>query len=160
MLFWPYAYVSYYYNGFQMYDVSDPNNITRVAYYNTSTIPVGTRYEGAWGIYTFGDGIVLISDMQNGLFILNVGQAMSNTEILKAEDIFGFYPNPNLGQIYFNGQEPVSKIELIDLNGRKVFDAKVNSNKVSVPSEFSNGIYILRSWSKGVPSNSKLILDR
>ena len=160
MLFWPYVYVSYYYNGFQMYDVSNPMNITRVANYNTSTIPVGTRYEGAWGIYTFGDGIVLVSDMQNGLFVLNVGQAMSSKLEAPIRKDPLFYPNPNIGEIWFDDNEKVERFDLLDIHGREVYSHRIDKRSSILPRSIPNGIYILRSRQRKEVMSSKLILNR
>ena len=65
-------YVSYYYDGLQVYDISDPENPIRIYQYDTSTRPNTQNYEGAWGVYPFlPSGNILVSDMQNGLFVLD-----------------------------------------------------------------------------------------
>ncbi len=66
-----YLYVSYYYDGLQVFDLSDPVNPQRAWYYNTSSRPHTDSYEGAWGVYPFlPSGRILVSDMQTGLFVL------------------------------------------------------------------------------------------
>lgn len=66
-----YLYVSHYYDGLQIYDISTPAIPRRVAYYNTSQITHRRNYEGAWGVYPLlPSGNILVSDMQRGLFIL------------------------------------------------------------------------------------------
>ena len=65
-----YLYVSYYYDGIVVYDISDPANPEKVLYYDTSNEPNGTSYKGAWGIYPLlPSGNILVSDMQEGLFV-------------------------------------------------------------------------------------------
>lgn len=67
-----YVYISYYHDGIQQFDISDPKNPVRVAYYDT--YPSNTDYSnlhGAWGVYTkLPSGNILASDTDNGLFIL------------------------------------------------------------------------------------------
>lgn len=63
-------YLSYYYDGLQVFEVSDPLSPTRVAYYDTAPLPNAPSYAGAWGIYSLlPSGNILISDMQEGFFV-------------------------------------------------------------------------------------------
>ncbi len=66
------AYMSYYIHGFQMADLSDPTNPTKIASFSTSSYTT-VGYYGAWGCYPFQDsGVIYINDMQNGFFALRV----------------------------------------------------------------------------------------
>jgi choice-of-anchor B domain-containing protein len=69
-----YLYIAYYHDGLQIYDISDPNNIFRVAGYDT--YPDNTSYSGffgAWGTYPFfTSGKIIASDMNYGLFVLEI----------------------------------------------------------------------------------------
>ena len=69
-----YLYTSYYEDGVQVFDVSDPANVTQAAYYDT--YPSNTQYngyEGCWGVYPFlPSGRILASDDINGLFLLEL----------------------------------------------------------------------------------------
>ena len=65
-----YLYVSYYFDGLQVFDVSDPNDPERVAYYDTYVGDSNGGFRGAWGIYPLlPSGNILLSDMNNGLFV-------------------------------------------------------------------------------------------
>lgn len=65
------AYVSWYTSGLEIVDLADPMNLKRVANYDTSTSASG--YNGAWGAYPWTDnGVVYVSDMQNGLYCVQV----------------------------------------------------------------------------------------
>lgn len=69
-----YAIVSSYQDGVTMYDISDPNNVTRVAYYDTFLGNNGSYsgYQGCWGTYPFlPSGIILGADRSTGLYILS-----------------------------------------------------------------------------------------
>ncbi|MFT4759215.1 MAG: choice-of-anchor B domain-containing protein [Paraglaciecola sp.] len=64
-------YVSYYYDGLQVFDVSDPDNPTRVAYFDSFDGVSDGSYQGAWGVYPLlPSGNILLSDMNNGLFVI------------------------------------------------------------------------------------------
>ena len=61
-------YVSYYYDGLQVYDVSNPLFPRRVAYYDTYDGPDVEFFAGAWGVFVLPSGRTLISDMNSGLY--------------------------------------------------------------------------------------------
>ena len=67
-----YAIVSYYHDGIQIFDISDPDNVVRVAYYDTDLVnETYSGFWGSWGVYPFlPSGNILASDMYNGLFVL------------------------------------------------------------------------------------------
>jgi len=63
-------YASYYYDGLQVFDVSNPLNPVRVAYYDTYAGPDAQFYAGAWGVNSnLPSGNILISDIQSGLWV-------------------------------------------------------------------------------------------
>ncbi len=65
-------YLSYYHDGIQIWDMSNPDSVFRLGYYDTE--PGNTNYsgyKGAWGVYPLlPSGIILGSDVLNGLFVL------------------------------------------------------------------------------------------
>ncbi len=65
-------YLSYYHDGIQVFDISQPDSVVRVAYYDT--YPSNTNYsgyKGAWGVYPLlSSGRILGSDLLNGLYVL------------------------------------------------------------------------------------------
>jgi choice-of-anchor B domain-containing protein len=64
-------YVSYYQDGLQIWNVSDPLSPVRVGYYDTNVNATYTGMFGAWGVHPpLPSGNILISDTQNGLFVL------------------------------------------------------------------------------------------
>ena len=69
-----YIISSYYEDGVQVFDISDPMNPSRVAYYDTH--PSNTTYNGYagnWGVYPFlPSGNILASDIDHGLFVLSI----------------------------------------------------------------------------------------
>ncbi len=63
---------SYYEDGVQVFDISDPLNPVRIAYYDTE--PNNTSYNGTtgnWGVYPYlPSGTIIATDTDNGLFVL------------------------------------------------------------------------------------------
>jgi len=67
------AYVSYYGAGFKVFDVSTPSDPLLLDQYQTNLnqgTGIGNGFLGAFGVYPFTpDGKILVSDMDNGLFV-------------------------------------------------------------------------------------------
>jgi choice-of-anchor B domain-containing protein len=74
------VYISYYQDGLQVFDISNPMNPIQVAYYDTYMPTNYGGYAGAWGVYAFlPSRRVLISDVQSGLFVLEMNLAEQQT---------------------------------------------------------------------------------
>ncbi|MFI4882963.1 MAG: choice-of-anchor B family protein [Phycisphaerales bacterium JB064] len=67
-------YQANYRSGLRVWDLSaDPLNPTEVAWFDTFPGSNGASFNGAWSTYPYFDsGIVLISDIERGLFIVDV----------------------------------------------------------------------------------------
>ncbi len=66
------SYHANYSSGLRVFDMSDPLNISEVAYFDTAPSTNFVGFVGAWGVYpSLPSGIVLISDIDRGLFVLN-----------------------------------------------------------------------------------------
>ncbi|MBN4072239.1 choice-of-anchor B family protein, partial [Flavobacteriales bacterium AH-315-E23] len=62
---------SYYKDGVTVHDVTRPGNMIQTGYYDTYPSGSGNGFSGAWGVYPWlPSGNVLVSDIDNGLFIL------------------------------------------------------------------------------------------
>lgn len=68
------VYVSYYEDGVVVFDISDPYNPSRIAYYDT--YPSNNNYNGTrgcWAVYPFfSNGLIAASDTENGLFLMEL----------------------------------------------------------------------------------------
>ncbi len=65
-----YIIISYYTDGCIIVDAARPDNLIEVGNFDTY-IPANTGFNGAWGAYPFlPSGLVLVSDIGNGLYIL------------------------------------------------------------------------------------------
>lgn len=71
------VYISYYHEGVQVFDISNPANVQLAAYYDTN--PTNTNYngyDGSWGVYPYlPSGNLIASDTKNGLFVLSFAPA-------------------------------------------------------------------------------------
>ncbi|MCC7332015.1 MAG: choice-of-anchor B family protein [Flavobacteriales bacterium] len=68
-----YAITSYYRDGVTVHDVCDPTNMVEVGNYDTSPSMSGNGFNGCWGVFPyFPSGNIIASDIENGLFILDV----------------------------------------------------------------------------------------
>ena len=62
---------SHYRDGITVVDISKPDNMVEVAYYDTSPQFAGSGFNGSWGAYPFlPSGNILATDIENGLFVL------------------------------------------------------------------------------------------
>ncbi len=182
-----FLFVSYYKDGLYIFNISDPANPFVSGYYDTSTEPhVPSNYRGAWGVNPLlPSGIVLISDMQNGLFVFDVSDAVIQSVKEKREgySTISIFPNPfseNITVSLPNNKEnttlpsPVFRrgaggevkdarltLELFDVLGRKVLSEKqfpANSNKYIIKTDdLPGGIYILEVKSENIIHHQKII---
>ncbi len=89
------AFIAYYHDGVQVFDISNPLNIVRVAYLDTYPDNVDYfGYDGCWGVYPFlPSGIILASDGNNGLFVMEITNQSLGIDFLsfkatrKVEDV-------------------------------------------------------------------------
>jgi choice-of-anchor B domain-containing protein len=66
-----YAVTSWYKDGVSITDVSRPDNIVSVGFYDTYPQGTGGGFSGCWGVYPFlPSGTIVASDINNGLFVL------------------------------------------------------------------------------------------
>ena len=84
-----YLICSYYEDGLQIFDISDPLNPTTAAYYDT--YPDNTEYNGYagnWGAYPFlPSGIILASDIVSGLFVLELDESIDLVDMENAPPV-------------------------------------------------------------------------
>ncbi len=78
------CYISYYEDGVQVFDITDPANVTSFAYYDT--YPDNVQYNGyigCWGVYPFfPSGRIIASDMNNGLFVMQLENGSLDLQFL------------------------------------------------------------------------------
>jgi len=162
------CYVAYYLDGLQVYDVSDPYNALRIAYFDThNQEPLGgpypsLAYQGAWGAYPFfSSGNIAVSDMQNGLFVLN--QTASGLSNLSLENT-SLFPNPSCANqtisIFNLKNNDGLLVELFDLQGSSVFSKQcmVSNNSLNfIMPDIASGLYVIK-FNNGIEQISKKLV--
>ena len=168
-------YVSYYYDGLQVFDISDPANPVRIAYYDTYPGPDAAFYAGAWGVYPlFPSGNILVSDMQGGLFIIEAIEYTPPTAVEELPELvkgLSLAPNPaqDLLQINITLEDLAAdvNISLVDLTGRvqqrfATVDLAKGENRLAfeLDGHLANGMYLLRLESPSFAMVKQMIVQR
>ncbi len=157
-----YLYVSYYYDGLQVYDISDPNNTTRVLYYPTSSKPFDRNYEGAWGVYPFlPSGNILVSDMQEGLFVIQaVDPIIGSTSDQSIDSDWRIYPNPVYKSFNIKGEniQIDSEVLLKDHQGRIVQRFNKYTEEYVLDPKLPEGHYLLCLYNDDGQTTKSLII--
>lgn len=159
-----FLYVGHYHDGLYIFDVSDPSNVNAVGHYDTYLPPDHFSFKGAWGVYPFlPSGIVLVSDMQTGLYIFDVSQAISVEEQNIVTNLVNPFPNPfnDKIEVEFSSsvKDELKKIELLNNLGQVIFSTETNAERYTFTNtEFlAKGVYILRATVGNNQSINKLI---
>ncbi|MBL4651898.1 MAG: choice-of-anchor B family protein [Flavobacteriales bacterium] len=141
------VFVSYYFDGLVIYNISDPSNPYISGYYDTSTeTHANWVYRGCWGVYSFlPSGIVLASDMQNGLYVLDVTNAtgISNNEDNSFNVIV--FPNPASESVIISTKDyKNASYQIVNINGQMVKSGNLlNSIETIQLNAIPNGTYLI-----------------
>lgn len=173
-----YAFVSCYQDGIHIYNISQPNNINLVGYFDTH--PQGGEnvgdygpepYRGNWGAYPYlPSGNIIANDMQNGMFVLNASAAFTTTiqnpvgitENKSTEANLVFYPNPASNRIALHcNTVGHTEVILTNILGERLYskdyDAAVN-DYLDVRN-FENGTYFISITNNHTTKTKKLIVQ-
>lgn len=142
-----YLYVSYYYNGIQVFDISDPSNPIRSFHYPTASRNLKQNYEGAWGVYPFlPSGNILVSDMQEGLFVFDALDTECNlvtsTKEVNSKQV-NVYPNPSQNLLHVELNKP-AKFSIYNSTGILVKSGNYENNSSGISFDLLNGIYFIQ----------------
>lgn len=158
-------YVSYYFDGFQLYDISQAEAPERTHVYPTSNEPFIRNYKGAWGVYPFlPSNRILVSDMQEGLFVLKGPDCDINTSSSRENTMqTAIYPNPSKGILHFYTDHSIEKQDfvLMNMSGEEIFHTTLQHHKqVHLPSHIPNGTYIVQIQGQNNFEYHRLVLVR
>jgi choice-of-anchor B domain-containing protein len=159
-----YLYVSYYFEGVQVYDISDAYNPVRVAEYDTYPIVDFTDdYNGNWGVYPFpGSKRIIASDMRNGLFVFEPYEPSTSTTNLSQDIQAKVYPMPFESTFHVRLDQAINndiQCELYDLTG-KLLHREVQSTgsfDIIPPNHLQAGSYLLRLDNDEINTTTKVI---
>jgi choice-of-anchor B domain-containing protein len=147
-----YLYVSYYYDGLQIYDIKNPADPIRVCEYDTYPSPHNPSYEGAWGVYPYlPSGKILVIDMQTGLYTLDIPTTIKVEDTHKTESGISVFSQPFEKSIHIQSQQMHEEVNVFLYNtvGQLVYDWKNTSimagrTTFAVPDGLPTGVYILQ----------------
>lgn len=113
-------YVSYYFDGLQVFDVSGDTSTCWAYNYPTSELePRRGGFGGAWGVYPLlPSGRVIVSDMQNGMFLIEIPQ-------LQPSDTSGVEGTPPC-----QPELPSANVQIIHNSPEQAVDVWVDGSKV------------------------------
>ncbi|MFT6338196.1 MAG: choice-of-anchor B domain-containing protein [Saprospiraceae bacterium] len=143
-------YVSYYFDGLQVYDISDPINPVREMHYPTSKFPpTNGLYRGAWGVYPLlPSGNILVSDMQEGLFVIDGDLSTATEEVEEALVMqeFSISPNPTNGIFKMDlstFSDTEVSVEITDNTGKLVLSKSMftDIHSLDLSQSLNNGLY-------------------
>ncbi|MFN0187954.1 MAG: choice-of-anchor B family protein [Bacteroidia bacterium] len=166
------CYIAYYQDGLQVYDVSVPTAPVRLGYFDTHNQTAfggpypSPAYQGAWGAYPyFPSGNVIVSDMQNGLFVLDPSPMFTSINEINNSNTFSLYPNPSAENEFVSiklNQAPTEnvRLELTDLQGKVLMTELKSGQNFSFSTKgMSSGLYFVSIISQEGRSVKKLVIN-
>ncbi|MEM6769286.1 MAG: choice-of-anchor B family protein [Bacteroidota bacterium] len=147
-----YLITSYYTDGVEIVDASDPENMVEIAYYDSWTGGDG-GFNGSWGAYPFlPSGLVLSSDITGGLDVVEVNyrRAARLRGVVTDSDT-----GDNLNNVQVTISSPLNPVRNTDALGRyktgipsagtfTVTYSLAGYNTLSFPLTFENGVEIVQ----------------
>lgn len=140
-------FISYYEDGVQVFDISNPLIPKRIAYYDTYPFQNGLGYDsiihnwkGAWGVYPYlPSGCILASDITQGLFTFKVdipvsdGVNLGQVSVLDNTDLI--FSNSTQGVVLRSQKGYCFRLYLNDagfLNTQRVICHKYNDPQTNI----------------------------
>jgi hypothetical protein len=177
------AFVSSYQEGLLLYDISTPTNPILKGFFdsfpaggaNASNNYGGSSYKGNWGAYPyFPSGVILVCDMQNGVFLLEADALLGTNVGIKEENINllsgNIYPNPaneKLRVTFIHNSAKFYTIEISNILGQVIFsESNLNdcqlpiTNKTIDVSGFESGSYIVTIKADNKQLQKKIIIAK
>ena len=167
------ALVSSYQDGIILLDISQPNNIKEVGYFDTypqggynTGFYGGGAYAGNWGAYPFfPSGRIAAQDMQNGIYILDPSPAYNSTVSMPVGTVglnslsnpeSQLFPNPASNELHIASSQAIAEIIIYDINGRTV--SKINCREANTfdLSLLTSGLYWI-TWSDASQRYNQLL---
>lgn len=163
-----YLFLAYYQDGLQVYDITNPSSPARVGYFDThwQNDSLGNYPypydEGAWGAYLWlPSGNVIVSDMQNGLYTLDVS-TITNIKHNNASAQIRLYPNPSNTDV-LNVQVPGSfkhvQYEILNAEGQLMKKGVLSESNISI-GHLVSGIFTLKLISDDNIAVAKFVVTK
>ncbi|MFT4525726.1 MAG: choice-of-anchor B domain-containing protein [Granulosicoccus sp.] len=162
-----YLHVAYYHDGYYVWDCSNPESPFIAGYYDTSTQPHLNNYRGAWGVYPFlPSGRVLVSDMQEGLFVFDVSNVTGVDEIQNDRQAdLNVFPTIANQIVYVNipALEENASLSVVNAIGQVIYSELINSKNSTTTetldvSAFESGLYHVVVQSSSESHTGRIII--
>jgi len=137
------VYIPYYHDGLRVFDISDPYNPIQTWEYDTYAPNSHASYKGAWGVYPYlPSGNIIVSDMQTGLYIIDVTSGTTHTIETNLKP--SIYPIPATNQITIINNT-ANNFTLYNSLGAKLIDVAISENQTTIKRrDLANGLYFYR----------------
>lgn len=136
-----YCFEANYRSGLRIFDVTDPLNAVQTGWFDTYPENDAQGFDGAWSTYPFfPSGVVIVSDINRGLFVLDVSASRASLSFLYPNgrpdmvlpsggtrmrvdvEARGSEPQPDTGGLHFNDGGGWTTIPM-DILGPNSYDA-------------------------------------
>jgi len=160
-----FLYVSYYFDGMYVFNCSNPASPTLAGYYDTSTeLHADNDFRGCWGVYPYlPSGRVLASDMQTGLWVFDVTDALHTSleeQQLQSRGALVVMPNPAHDRISVSPTFASADYTIVDALGRNVRSGRVSSEgNIAELGKLPKGVYVLNVSASSASYSARIILE-
>ena len=166
------AVIAHYTAGVYVLDISDPENPTEIAWYDTYPQNNGSAFQGCWGVYKFPSGKIIASDMTSGLYVLGFGNSVgikNNNGLIDGFELKQNYPNPFNPSTEISFSIPKSShvsLKVYDVNGKEVADVlnrnyERGSHSITFDAaryELSSGVYFYTLTAGDLKQTKRMLL--
>ncbi|MCD6065363.1 MAG: hypothetical protein K0S33_189 [Bacteroidetes bacterium] len=169
------AIISYYQDGIYIYDISNPATAVLTGFFDTDFLHGDNdnygssfAYQGCWGAYPYlPSGILLASDMQNGLFMLDMSAALGIKPTTQGNFI-KLFPNPSsdlLNLVVSNEEKGVLHMVIYDITGKKIKETEINKTESVMNfgmdiSDIAAGSYVIKLSGVIQSYSTKLVITK
>ncbi len=139
------AYVSYYEDGLQIFNIADPMNPVRAAYFDSWENSEYTGTKGNWGVYPFlPSGKIIMSDSKSGLFVLEIDQSTPTANDLVQSELV-LSPNPAKNQLNVSGDfKEGAYFQVLNVHGQIMLTNQIFANRTIDISMLMDGLYFIQ----------------
>jgi len=127
-----YLYVSYYGEGFQIFDISNPSQPYRTGFFDTYNGSRQFGTHGAWGVYPYlPSGKILLSDKNSGFYVFDVTGAITPSFQVQNENPsqFTFMTLGSVLTVNFLEEMKQGTLSLIATDGKILRTFSLNQEK-------------------------------
>ena len=150
-----------YYDGYYLWNLADPLQPMLLGYFDTCLEPNTDSYSGAWGTYPFlPSGHVLVSDMQTGLWVLDISIATSTSQATRPAE-FRISPTLTTGPVTITDLRPTATtthVEVLDASGATVMSTSIGGSSFEVDmSSLCDGLYLVQVVSNDAMHTQRVV---